>query len=92
MADKFINLENFRKFLDENMKVDYYNFEACLDELVTRNGETGSCTYELGLAFTKSGKPECFYYETEEHFFIDGEEVFGDDIENFEDCYKVYTF
>ena len=60
---KYENLERFKKWIDENMKADVYDFQRVLYELETCHGSTGSEHYELNSFYTKSGTPECYYYD-----------------------------
>lgn len=59
------NIENFKNWLDKNLKSECYNFEACLDELETRYCATSNKWYELSKFETKSGLPEIFTYNVE---------------------------
>lgn len=53
----------FKKFLDKNVKNQYYNFKAYIFDLEKQVGETGVNYYELSKFESKSGKPEIFYLE-----------------------------
>ena len=59
------NVENFKDFLDKNLKIDYYDFNAYLEDLEKRYFETSFTTYELKRHETKSGQIELFFYRAE---------------------------
>lgn len=50
----------FKKFLDKNVKNEYYNFEAYIFDLEKQVGETGVNYYELSKNESKSGQTEIF--------------------------------
>ncbi len=72
--DKFISKQNFKQFLDDNLKTKNYNLEAYLDDLQTQYGNTGIAEYELSNKETKSGTTE-FYYD-----FIDNKSLEQDEL------------
>lgn len=64
-----INKQKFKKFLNENLKLGAagfknftYDFEAFLVEAQEKLNIGNAC-YELSARETKSGVPECFYFE-----------------------------
>ena len=71
--NRFVNVERFEAFLRDNMRSDYFDLDACLDELADDHGNTGSAEYELGSSFTKSRRPECCSYDVE--YIMDGDDV-----------------
>ena len=55
--------QDFKKFLDKNVKNEYYNFEAYIFDLEKQVGETGNNYYELSKFESKSGQIEIFRIE-----------------------------
>ena len=68
---KYNNLEKFEKWLDEVMPGPY-DFDAVLNDIETQYGNTAAEHYELSRFETKSGKPECYYYDVSITFDDDG--------------------
>lgn len=67
---KFTNLEAFESWVKETVKNYYDNIQDYLDEL--ERGYDGTPHYELKGYETKSGNPECYYYDVLDTF--DGDE------------------
>lgn len=72
---EFVNLEKFKAFLDENVKAEWYSFDAYLNDLVKDLGSNGSTNYELSPFETKSGRPEIYRYEYRLDLDDDGDVV-----------------
>lgn len=72
---EFKNIEIFEKFIEKNLKTACYDIQAFFEELVRHAEETGSNSYELCSCETKSGLPECIYFDRVDKFFLDAEEV-----------------
>lgn len=91
---KFTNVEKFNTWLIEVLKSEYFDLDAFLDEVerdIMSNGKEGDLiTYEVGGSFTKSGKPELYYWiERKDTFFRDGKVVSQEDIDDgadYDDC------
>lgn len=86
-----INKIEFAKFLDENLKFgkkgfeDFtYNFDAFLSEAEEKRNIGNGC-YELTARETKSGLPECFYFDEVKIFIIQDREA-GNVID---ECYSL---
>jgi len=61
------NIASFTKWLNENLKNNCSDsIDLYLNDLVRRHGETGMKCFELSKFYTKSGNPECYYYDIEE--------------------------
>ncbi len=63
MFNNFISKENFREFLDNNLKIENYDFNTYLDDLETQYGNTGMKEYELSRLESKTGNPVLYNYE-----------------------------
>lgn len=59
-------MEQFKKFLKENVKAECYSVEAYRVDLLTQYGETGREEYELSKYESKSGNSELFSYNIED--------------------------
>lgn len=76
---KYENIEKFREFLDKNLKrKGEYNFSACLEDFERQIGASGGQTYELSPFETFSGHAEEIGFERIDKFFIDDQEVSGE--------------
>lgn len=68
----FYNTEKFAEFLYDNLKPVYsktlvhFDIEAALREVSESYDATGGTSYELRSCDTKSGNPECIYYEVKQ--------------------------
>lgn len=80
-CNTFRNVELFEAFLRENLRRDYYDLDAFLNDVADDHGTTGSCGYELGSRYTKSRNPEHMSYDVE---YIE------DEGGNFESVYTFY--
>lgn len=60
---EFKNKENFKKWLDENVKAKVYDFGAYLDDIYNQYCETGRCEYELSSSESKDNLPHLYEYE-----------------------------
>lgn len=74
---KFENLDVFKTFIEENLKMPFgtYNFNACVSDFERRVEETGVNHYELSSSETISGNPETITFERIDRFYVDDEEV-----------------
>ena len=79
---KFTNLEKFEAWVKAVMKSEYYDLDAILDELENGYGCSAFPEYEMGSSFTKSGKPELYYYEVKDTFYLDGVEISQDEVDD----------
>lgn len=77
---KFTNLEKFEAWVKAVMKSEYYDLDAVLEELEESYGCNASAHYEMGSSFTKSRKPEVYYFDVIDTFYLDGVEITQDDI------------
>ena len=64
----FVNIENFEKFLKENLKEEFANdlifdLQEYIDDLVSQHAASGANDYELDSSYTKSGHPKCISFE-----------------------------
>jgi hypothetical protein len=73
----FVNADVFENWLRENLKRGYHEADLrdWLSDLESRMGETGATSYELPSHMTVSGSPECIYFEREDLWNDDGDEL-----------------
>jgi|JI10StandDraft_1071094.scaffolds.fasta_scaffold254518_2 hypothetical protein len=84
-----INKNQFRVFLENNLKLGKVGFEDCAYDFDAFLAEAenkltiGNSSYELSGHETTSGNPECYYFEDVEVFVIQDREA-GNIIDEFE--------
>lgn len=83
-----INKNNFKEFLNDNLKLGSKGFEDCTYDFDAFVAEAenqlmiGNSSYELAGRETTSGNPECYYFEKVEVFVIQDREA-GNIIDEF---------
>lgn len=63
---KFKNVEKFEEWVKEVSKTFYGDIQPYLEEVANKYSCNASPCYEMKGFFTKSGHPECYYYDVEE--------------------------
>ena len=74
MQTIYTNLEKFESWVKETVKNYFDNIQDYLDELEESYMCNGTANYELKGFETKSGNPECYYYDVIDTFEDDDEE------------------
>lgn len=62
---EFKNIEKFESWLKSVLKADTFDLKECLKDVEMQHNSNGCEHYEVEFFSTKSGNPECYYYDVE---------------------------